>query len=262
MINPTSAEKITDEVSKLAPEVYKDLAKPAIMEIGNVAGRSTKALLSPIRAMLWGWELIEKVVEEGVKKRLEKIPEEQRKTPAPEIAVPLLQALTYTAQNETLREMYLNLLANSMDKEKDKDVHPSFVEIIKQMNSLDAKVFDTLTNDVGYHKAINPEISIVGKRQTYVDATPEWFVGWTIEGYDIFDVSSSLIRLSKFGLVELMFDRTAGTDGYNLLKKHSDLLEILARFKEAVSEVELEIIATNSILYINEYGKQFKKACK
>ena len=46
---------------------------------------------------------------------MEKVPEERLKSPDPEIAVPLLQSLTYTAQNETLREMYIALLANSMD---------------------------------------------------------------------------------------------------------------------------------------------------
>ena len=142
MIDPESSKEILNEAKALTPEVYKDIAKPALQEVGSVAGRTVKALLSPIRGMLWGWEQIEMFVEEGVKKKFERIPEERRKSPEPEIAVPLLQALTYTAQNETLRDMYINLLANSMDSDKEKVVHPSFVEIIKQMNTLDAKVFE------------------------------------------------------------------------------------------------------------------------
>ena len=254
-------EKVIEEASKLLPEVYKDLAQPIAKEIGTVLGRSAKALLFPIRGFLWGWEKIEQVVTEGVEKRFEKIPEEKRKTPDPEIAVPIMQVLTYTAQNETLREMYLNLLANSMNTDKEKDVHPSFVELIKQMNSLDAKVFDKLTNVKGYQKAINPYISILKENKNFIDATPEWFLGWTIEGYNIFDISSSLIRLSKFGLIELMFDRTAGKDGYQQLKEHQVLLEILDKYRQLNPEFELEITETKSIVYVNEYGKQFKKAC-
>lgn len=254
-------EEIIEEASKLLPEVYKDLAQPVAKEIGTVLGRSAKALLSPIRGFLWGWERIEQVVTDGLEQRFEKIGNEKRKTPEPEIAVPLMQALTYTAQNETLREMYLNLLANSMNTDKEKDVHPSFVELIKQMNSLDAKVFDKLSTTKGYQKAINPNISILGKNQFFVDATPEWFLGWTIEEYNIFDVSSSLIRLSKFGLIELMFDRTAGTDGYQQLKEHQFLIEILNKFNQKNPQLELEITATKSITYVNEYGKQFKNAC-
>lgn len=96
----------------LTKEIYKDAASPAVSEVGKVAGRSVKALLSPIRGFLWCWEKIEEYVEEAVQKKLEGVPEEQLKSPEPEIAVPLLQSLTYTAQNETLREMYIALLAN------------------------------------------------------------------------------------------------------------------------------------------------------
>lgn len=132
MIDPDTGKELLNGAKAIVPEVYKDLAKPVVSEVGSVAGRTVKALLSPLRGFLWGWERIEKVIEEGVSKKLEKIPEEKRKSPDPEIAVPLIQALGYTAQNETLREMYINLLANSMDTDQEKVVHPSFVEIIKK----------------------------------------------------------------------------------------------------------------------------------
>ena len=262
MLDPKSTGKIIDEASKLAPEIYRDLAKPTTQEVGFVAGRSVKALLSPVRAFLWGWEKIEQIIEEGINKRFENIPEENRKTPDPEIAVPLMQALTYTAQNETLREMYLNLLANSMDATKEKNVHPSFVELIKQMNSLDAKVFEKLSTDKGYQKVINPDIALKDKGKFYADATPKWFIGWTIIGYDIFDISSSIVRLSKFGLVELLFERTTEEDGYSELKNHKDLNDILTKYQIADPQIELEITATESVLYVNEYGKQFLSVCR
>ena len=262
MIDPKSVDKIVDEASKLAPEVYNDLAKPAAKDIGDIAGRTVKSLLAPVRGLLWGWERIEKMVIDGLNKRFEKIPEERQKTPDPEIAVPLMQALTYTAQNETLREMYLNLLANSMDASMDKDVHPSFVEIIKQMNSLDAKLLDRLSQELGYIQAINPNIAIKSEGKFFIGATPEWFLGWVIQGYNIFDVSSSIIRLSKFGLVELLFDRTASEDKYENLKNHQDLISILTNYQKSYKDLELEINATKSVVYINEYGKQFFKSCK
>lgn len=254
-------DKLTDEVTKLAPEVYKDLVKPAAQEVGVVAGRSAKALLSPVRAFLWSWERVEQLVVDGVNRRFEKIPEEQRRTPDPEIAVPLIQALTYTAQNDTLREMYLNLLANSMDTAMDKSVHPSFVDLIKQMNALDAKVFEKLASETGYQRVTNPNIAIKGQGKIFVNAVPEWFIGWKIDGQDIFDTSASMLRLRKFGLVELMFDRTAGDEGYGKLQNHPELTPILDRYRRANPTLELELTATRSILYVNEYGRQFKVAC-
>lgn len=254
-------DKLTDEVTRLAPELYKDLVKPAAQEVGVVAGRSAKALLSPVRAFLWSWERIEQLVVDGVNRRFEKIPEEQRKTPDPEIAVPLIQALTYTAQNETLREMYLNLLSNSMDTAMDKNVHPSFVDLIKQMSAIDAKVFERLATNAGYQKVINPNVTIKSQGKIFINAVPEWFIGWKIDGHDIFDTSASILRLSKFGLVELMFDRTAGKDSYDELESHPELTHILERYRRAKPELELEITAIHSILYVNEYGRQFKTAC-
>lgn len=261
-LDPEGSKEIMNEAKALTPEVYKDVAKPALQEVGSVAGRTVKALLSPLRGLLWGWERIEEFVENEVKKRLDKIPEDKRKSPDPEIAVPLLQALTYTAQNETLRDMYVNLLANSMNTDKNNVVHPSFVEIIKQMNSLDAKVFDELAKTSAYQKIMNPKIMLKGQGKFFSNATPEWYAGWTIEGYSEFDVSASMVRLSKFGLIELMFDRTAGKDGYDNIKQTQFLQSILNTYKLANPTQELEIGGTKSILYVNEYGLQFKNACK
>ncbi|WP_256003658.1 DUF4393 domain-containing protein [Pedobacter deserti] len=262
IIDPESSKEIVNEAKALAPEVYKDVAKPALQEVGSVAGRTVKAFLAPLRGLLWGWERIEDFVETEVKKRLDKIPEEKRKSPEPEIAVPLLQALTYTAQNETLREMYVNLLANAMNVDKNNVVHPSFVEIIKQMNSLDAKVFDELAKINAYQKILNPRITIKGQGKFFTGATPEWYAGWTIEGYSEFDVSASLVRLSKFGLIELMFDRTAGKDGYDSIRSTPFLRSILNKYQTGNADLELEIGGTESIVYVNEYGIQFKNACK
>ncbi|MFZ4455507.1 MAG: DUF4393 domain-containing protein [Bacteroidales bacterium] len=261
MLDPEASKELINEAKALSPEIYNDIAKSSLQEVGSVAGRTVKALLSPIRGMLWGWEQIEKIVEEEVKKRIENIPNERRKSPEPEIAVPLLQALTYTAQNETLREMYMNLLANSMDTEKEKTVHPSFVEIIKQMNSLDAKVFNKLSQDNKYQRIINPSIGTKNTNKFFIGATPEWYIGWTIEGYNEFDVSASFVRLSKFGLIDLMYDRTAENDGYDILKSTKFLNVILNLYKLVNPQDELEIKSVSSVVYVNEYGKQFKTAC-
>lgn len=254
-------KNLADEATKLLPQVYTDAFQPATKEIGSVLGRSTKALLSPLRGLLWGWERIEEMIINGVEKRLEDIPEENRKTPDPQIAVPLMQAISYTAQNDTLREMYLNLLAKSMDTTQEKNVHPSYVEIIKQMNGLDANLFQVLSNQVGNIKVVNPNIRIKGSNQIYIDATPEWFLDFKIGNYNIFDISASLIRLRRLGLIELMYDRTAGKDGYDNLKNSPILSSILNKYQTAYPTTPLEVHCTESILYVNEYGKKFAKSC-
>ena len=157
--------------------------------------------------------------------------------------------------------MYINLLANSMDTEKEKVVHPSFIEIIKNMNTLDAKVFEKISQDLKYQQIINPKITVTKDSKFFSDATPEWYIGWSIDNFDEFDVSASLIRLSKFGLIELMFDRTAGKENYENLKNSDFLIAKLNIYKNANPNIELHIEGTESVVYVNEYGKQFKSAC-
>lgn len=241
--------------------VYKDIAHPAATEVGTVAGRTAKALLAPIRGLLWGWERIESYVEGQVTKRLEGVPENKRKIPEPEIAVPILQNLTFTAHNETLREMYMSLLTNSMNVDKEKIVHPSYVDIIKRMSTLDALVFEKLCQTRGYIRVINPHVSICNTSQFFVDALPEWYVGWIIDGFNEFDISASLVRLSKFGIVELMYDRSITGVDYSDLKHTPFLLDVLETYKADRVDQQLEITATDSVIQVNEFGRQFMVAC-
>jgi hypothetical protein len=254
-------KEITDEATKLLPQVYADAAQPAVKEIGNVIGRSVRALLAPLRAFLWGWEQIEQIRIDGLEKRLKSRPEENMKTPDPEIAVPLIQTLSYTAQNETLREMYLNLLANSMDRSQDKNVHPSFVEIIKQMNTLDARLFKVLSLIDGYLPVINPKIALTGKNQFIVNKTPEWFVDINIDGYDAFDISASLVRLGRLGIIELMYEKTTEEGRSEKLKNAPLLASILKKCQVEDPSMQLEIRVTNSVIHVNEFGRQFAESC-
>jgi hypothetical protein len=254
-------KEVSEGAEKLLPQIYTDAAQPAVQEIGTVLGRTVKVLLAPVRGLLWGCEQIEQVVNEGVEKRLKSRPTENIKTPDPEIAVPLIQTLSYTAQNETLREMYLNLLANAMDKSHDKNVHPSFVEIIKQMNSLDAKLFKRLAPLEAYVPVINPRISPEGGKLFFANTTPEWYLDITIDGYDAFDISASLVRLGRLGLIELMYERTAGEKRTEHLKKSPLLVSILEKCQSENPAMQLEIKARDSLIHVNEFGKQFARSC-
>ncbi|GMO62421.1 MAG: hypothetical protein Ta2A_09020 [Treponemataceae bacterium] len=257
--------EITGEAKKILPQIYADVAQPAAKEIGSVLGHTVRASLAPLRGLLWGWDRIEQMIIDGVEKRWISRPQENIKTPNLEIAVPLIQTLSYSAQNETLREMYLNLLSNSMDRSQEKNVHPSFVDIIKQMDTLDAKLFKELTNNERhkerYIKAINPTISITDQGKSFHNATPEWFIGLTIDNYSFFDTSASLIRLGRLGIVVLMFEKTTGNEGYSELKQSPFLIQILNQYKQAYPFLNLAILGTDSVLYVNEFGKQFAQSC-
>jgi len=57
--------------------------------------------------------------------------------------------------NEEIRNMYANLLASSMSEKVKNDVHPAFVEIIKQLSPDEARILKFLFNGVGNEPIIH-----------------------------------------------------------------------------------------------------------
>jgi len=68
------------------------------------------------------------------------IPDENLVTPPASIAVPALQGLSYTFEEGSLKELYLNLLATASDNRRANQAHPAFAEIIKQLAPDEAKL--------------------------------------------------------------------------------------------------------------------------
>lgn len=252
------AEQLVTEVAKeLAPVIYQDLAQKSVRTIGDTAERSVKLVLSPLNGLLWGGEKIVNWIAQTIEPEFEKIPFDKRQPPAPEIAVPLIQAMYYSANNEELRTMYAKLLLTSMNADISYDAHPSFVAIIQQMDSLDALLFKKLSHSKPT-KAINP--SFIRNGATYTSTCiPDWYTGISIPKYNMHYISASLIRLSKFGLIDLRRDIPADNSDYNELYTSPELLECIKGFYEPDESVQ--VTGTKSSIYVNDYGHQFGGAC-
>lgn len=80
-----------------------------------------------------------------VKEKLRNVPENNIVSPTPRIAVPALQNASITEEYE-IRELYANLLANSMNKVVKDGVHPAYVEIVKQLSPDEAKILCYMRN--------------------------------------------------------------------------------------------------------------------
>lgn len=251
----------TDKGKGIKKDIYNDVFSPTLKTVGNTLNDLVKILLTPIRGLIWGWDKIEKCVIDGLEKRLSRKKQEKLIPPDPRIAVPIIQALQFSADEEIIREMFLNLLANDMDIDNKNLIHPSYVEIVKQMSSLDAMLLKKLAPSASYYiKVINPKISPEpDSNLIYTNVYPEWFLGYTIAQYTIFDISAALLHLQKFGLIDLMYDRTADKDGYDEIEK-SDLLQpIFCQYQAKNKNAFLK--STKSIVNINDYGKSFIEIC-
>lgn len=70
--------------------------------------------------------------------KVDGIPDEHLVSPAPSVAIPAMQGLSYSLDEPDLKGMYLNLLATAADDRRSDEAHPSFAEIIKQLTPREA----------------------------------------------------------------------------------------------------------------------------
>lgn len=92
------------------------------------------------------------------------VPPEKLVEPDLHIVGPTLEASKYYFENETLREMFANLLGSSMNSDYKSKTHPSFVEIIKQLSPDEARMLKNMSHSRS-HPAIGIKYSV--ERGTY-----------------------------------------------------------------------------------------------
>jgi len=134
---------ITTEIVKSIPleKAYDDIARPSAQETGKLIAkipRAINAVLLPFERWILGREHEEKKINKLLEMKLEAIDPNKIVSPEPYIAIPTIQALSYCMDNDELRELFASLLANSMNRDCMYKVHPSFVEIVKQLSPFDA----------------------------------------------------------------------------------------------------------------------------
>ena len=254
-------DKVLDIVNE-NKEIIKNIAEPASKEVGGILGTFTgffnNVVLYPLKCLNMTFEQKAIQFERKVQEKYNNIPEQNRVECPVNILGPTLEGLKYNIDEEYMQELFANLLIASMDKYKQSSVHPKYVKIISEMNEIDARVFYYLTNKyIGYVKSGKVNITIKGTVQYYVSALPEWIIEDDIQGIDMFSVSKALIRLSNWGLLDLMYDRRAGQGVLNNLYQKQEVQNIFNAYLLRNSNIELK--GTDCIININDEGKTFAK---
>lgn len=143
-------EIASNVISEVAKPAYDDLVHPAAIETGKAIGRIPRLLNALcIKFDIWATrqEYNLKMVENELENQLLDTPPEKIVEPDPYIAVPALQAISYSYDNDELRSMYAHLLSKAMHEDYRTQVHPSFIEIIKQLSPTDCLIFrEIMTN--------------------------------------------------------------------------------------------------------------------
>lgn len=258
----------TDAARELLSEIYDDALKDTAQETGSILAllpRALKAALYKQETWIMDREYAIKAYQltrELMLKELAGTDPSKIIPPEPYIATPALEGIAYSIDNESIRTMYAKLLAKAVVEDTKDEVHPAFVQIIKQLSPFDAVLFQSIvaTHKDGYIPMICPKITIKGTRSFLPDATPKWFMHPTCDGCDIFKTSVSLVNLARLGLMELMYDRDLTLpDAHRKLLEHPLLKSILDQYENP--QMPLQINSTNCVGFVTEFGLNFSKCC-
>lgn len=228
------------------PELYEDAFKPTVQETGKLIARIPRAINAAFSG-LDKWILNKEYSIDETKKlladKLDKVDPEKIVEPEPYVAIPAIQAISYTMNSDELRNLYANLLARSMISDSKDAVHPSFVEIIKQMSPTDAHVFRLIMK-----ANARPLINLKRKRSTGESFPIQYYCSW-IDELSIKQSATSIDNLIRLGLIEIPYGESYSTkDNYNLVKQNH-------RFKE-LEQQSKHFLATGETL---EYDEKYIK---
>jgi len=200
---PEGLDKLAGAIGdtlKTAPTLYEDALQPTVQEVGKFAARIPRAINAAFSG-LDKWILNKEYAIDETKKllaqKLENIDPEKIVEPEPYVAVPAIQAISYSMNSEKLRNLYANLLAKAMNSDTKDMVHPSFVEIIKQLSPSDADIFK-IVFESNNKPLIDLSINMPTGGQNYFVSNISW-----ITSYDNKIIRIAFDNLIRLGLIEI-----------------------------------------------------------
>lgn len=141
---------IAEEAKATILEIYKDVAKPSTVQIGNTLGRVFRLFLTPLNSIL---ENGIQRLQSGVNNKASNSASKRITQPPANIAAPVAFHYSLLGDGEgtnELRDMFENLLLSSMEEEHAGSAHPSFVSIISQLTQDEAWILKSI-NCAKYH---------------------------------------------------------------------------------------------------------------
>lgn len=144
MEDPTDPTKLVEAVAKIVEsevvnKAYDDLAASPLREGGKFLtdlAKSFRLFTAPIQLLAVAQDRLAAFCD----RVRAKVPEDRQQEAAPSIALPVLMDLRFMEDENPLTELYLNLLARAIDKERCNEAHPAFVKIIEQLSPDEAMV--------------------------------------------------------------------------------------------------------------------------
>lgn len=251
----------TGKVLKTVPKIYDDGLKPAVSEGGKVLARIPR-LINAALAPLDKWILTREYNVEETKNLLEiklaNIDPEKIVSPEPYVAVPAIQALSYSIDNMELRNLYANLLAKSMYEDTKFDVHPCFVEIMKQLSPQDVRV---LNAKYGVATSVAVDIYTLPtypEQNRYLCSKNISNISMVLDyDYDVINVSFD--NLIRCGIIEIRNEIGEFNTYYSSIFSSKKFIEHMSLLKKRCPDCEFDY--EYKTINFTELGYIFVKCC-
>lgn len=264
MVDESKVRDTAEAVKGIVQAVpfYKDAIQPAAKQIGKGLETIAKAMqvaLEPLVGLVWGYDRFKEQFLIPVAEKLRNVPPDRITTPSFHVAGPIIEALRFTGHEESLRELYANLLATSLDAETTKNAHPSFVDIIKNMSPDEARII-RLFSTRNEFPSIDLKAVQEGKRHVFSVVVRNFSdIGReaACEHRDL--VPSYLDNLCRLGLLEFPpVTKLADEAVYEALESADELASAKEQIN-AVSDRRIEF--DRKVVEITTLGQQFCQAC-
>lgn len=201
---------------------------------------------------------VEKYKNECIDK-ISKIPEEKITDPKLSVIGPALESSKYYIEEEEIRNLFTELIASSMNSDYSNYVQHSFVEIIKQLSPLDAKIFKSLPNS----SPIVDIISIEEERKTefldlYLGSSVCTWISNLFYSEKIIESNLNSIaieNLIRLGLVDISDLTFSNEDLYSYYYS----AEIFQKLKKLHPNKEFDL--NKKSLSLTNFGIAFKTVC-
>ena len=245
-------------------------AKRAAANLGMAAVTVTgtlNTLLLPFAAINFGVERAKQYFTNrfanDLAERTATIPPENVVEPKMSIAAPAIQGLAYSHEESELRDLYLALLATAMDGRVSTRAHPSFVEVIKQLNAEEARILRTLPrgvfeagNNIPVANIIIKADGAVGIQHAVRHLQPLTILG-TETAAEHPDSTLAAENWARLGLIELRYDLSILVPGaYDWLETRPEVERLRASYPAPHNSISFE----RGILRSTEFGARFAKA--
>lgn len=194
--------EIVKQVGELIKEPIANIVNPTTETLGQRLCDVVDLIFTPVEiAKIYKDNKIE-LFKNSLAKKIEKIPEDNRVVPPLNIVGPAVEAAKYYIEDTELREMFEELIVGSMNSETSGWAHPSFVDIIKQLSTLEANILESFKKmkmmpavdfvfSLGECDCSNAKLDIISNVVMGVSAVD-----------NVFKISSSITNLIRLGLLE------------------------------------------------------------